>query len=118
MPYAASLRPSHRRRSSMHLLELRKPDGRQITLFSRRPIVDVGPVPTPQAQPVHPNPHLRWHPLRGEWVAFAAHRQDRTFLPPPEYNPLRPWSDPANPTELPSGDYDIAVFDNLYPTLA
>lgn len=102
----------------MHLLELRKPDGRQITLFSRRPIVDVGPVPTPRAQPVHPNPHLRWHPLRGEWVAFAAHRQDRTFLPPPEYNPLRPWSDPANPTELPSGDYDIAVFDNLYPTLA
>jgi UDPglucose--hexose-1-phosphate uridylyltransferase len=68
---------------------------------------------------VHPNPHLRWHPLRGEWVAYAAHRQDRTFLPPPEYNPLLPWNgDPSNPTELPAGDYDIAVFDNLFPTLA
>jgi UDPglucose--hexose-1-phosphate uridylyltransferase len=35
-------------------------------------------------------PHLRWHPLRGEWVTYAAHRQGRTFLPPPEYNPLAP----------------------------
>jgi UDPglucose--hexose-1-phosphate uridylyltransferase len=103
----------------MHLLELRKPDGRQITLYSRRAITDVGAVPSPRTQPVHPNPHLRWHPLRGEWVAYAAHRQDRTFLPPPEYNPLRPWDgDPSNPTEVPAGDYDIAVFDNLFPTLA
>jgi UDPglucose--hexose-1-phosphate uridylyltransferase len=103
---------------NMHLLELHKPDGRQLLLFSRRPITDIGPVPSARAAPVHPNPHLRWHPLRGEWVAYAAHRQDRTFLPPPQYNPLRPSSDPANPTELPTGDYDIAVFDNLFPTLA
>ena len=39
---------------------------------------------------IAPNPHLRWHPLRGEWVAYAGHRQHRTFLPPPEYNPLAP----------------------------
>jgi UDPglucose--hexose-1-phosphate uridylyltransferase len=102
----------------MHLLELTKPDGRRITLFSRRPIANVGSAPSPRSEPVHPNPHMRWHPLRGEWVAYAAHRQDRTFLPPPEYNPLRPCTDPANPTELPTGDYDIAVFDNLFPTLA
>ena len=102
----------------MHLLELRKPDGRHLTLFSRRPITGVGPAPSPRPEPVHPNPHLRWHPLRGEWVAYAAHRQDRTFLPPPEYNPLRPTADAAHPTELPAGDYDIAVFDNLFPTLS
>jgi UDPglucose--hexose-1-phosphate uridylyltransferase len=102
----------------MHSVELTKPDGRRMTLFSRRPITDIGPAPSPRAQPVHPNPHLRWHPLRAEWVAYAAYRQDRTFLPPPEYNPLRPSSDPANPTELPTGDYDVAVFDNLFPTLA
>ena len=102
----------------MHQLELTKPDGRKITLFSRREIVGVGPVPSPRSEPVNPNPHMRWHPLRGEWVTYAAHRQDRTFLPPPEYNPLRPWTDPANPTELPVGDYDIAVFDNLFPALA
>lgn len=102
----------------MHFIELTKPDGRRISLYSRRPIGEVGAAPSPRAQPVHPNPHMRWHPLRGEWVAYAAHRQDRTFLPPPEYNPLRPCTDPANPTELPTGDYDIAVFDNLFPTLA
>ena len=102
----------------MHTLELEKTDGRHITLYSRRAIENVGAAPSPQTQPVNPNPHLRWHPLRGEWVAYAAYRQNRTFLPPPEYNPLLPCIDPAHPTELPRGDYDIAVFDNLFPTLA
>jgi UDPglucose--hexose-1-phosphate uridylyltransferase len=51
-------------------------------------------------------------------VAYAAYRQGRTFLPPPEYNPLRPSTDAANPTELPAGDYDVAVFDNLFPSLS
>ncbi len=102
----------------MHKLELTKPDGRKITLFGRREIRDIGEVPSPRTEPVRPNPHYRWHPLRGEWVAYAAYRQDRTFLPPPEYNPLRPCTDPASPTELPTGVYDIAVFDNLFPTLA
>jgi UDPglucose--hexose-1-phosphate uridylyltransferase len=102
----------------MYRVELTKPDGRKITLFSRREIVGASAAPSPRSEPVHPNPHYRWHPLRGEWVAYAAYRQDRTFLPPPEYNPLRPCTDPANPTELPTGDYDVAVFDNLFPTLA
>ena len=91
----------------MYRLELKKPDGRQLTLYSRTPIAGVESAPSPRKEPVHPNPHLRWHPLRGEWVTYASHRQDRTFLPPPEYNPLRPTTDPANPTELPSGNYDV-----------
>jgi UDPglucose--hexose-1-phosphate uridylyltransferase len=95
---------------------LHKPDGRDLTLYSRRPIGAVGAVRSPRPR-VEANPHLRWHPLRGTWVAYAAYRQDRTFLPPPEYNPLLPSDDAANPTELPTGDYDIAVFDNLFPTL-
>ncbi|HEU4603564.1 MAG TPA: galactose-1-phosphate uridylyltransferase [Steroidobacteraceae bacterium] len=102
----------------MYRLELKKPDGRQLTLYSRTPIIGIDSAPSPRKEPVHPNPHLRWHPLRGEWVTYASHRQDRTFLPPPEYNPLRPTTDPANPTELPSGKYDVAVFDNLFPSLA
>src|SRR5262249_25174267 len=56
---------------------------------------------SPSAERVPGNPHLRWHPLRGEWVSYASHRQERTFLPPPEYNPLAPTRDPAHPTELP-----------------
>jgi UDPglucose--hexose-1-phosphate uridylyltransferase len=68
--------------------------------------------------PHRPNPHLRWNPFREEWIVYAGHRQDRTFLPPPQYNPLAPSTDPAHPTEVPSGAWDVAVFDNLFPTLA
>jgi UDPglucose--hexose-1-phosphate uridylyltransferase len=102
----------------MHYLELIKPDGRRMTLYGRSPLQHIGPAPSPFPDPLKPNPHLRWHPLRGEWVTYAAYRQDRTFLPPPEYNPLAVTVDAANPTELPVGDYDIAVFENRFPSLA
>jgi UDPglucose--hexose-1-phosphate uridylyltransferase len=101
----------------MHKRVLRKPDGRPLILYSRRPIEGDLVAPSPSPGPYAPNAHLRWHPLRGEWVAYATHRQHRTFLPPPEYNPLAVTADPANPTELPPGDYDAAVFENLFPTL-
>lgn len=102
----------------MHTVELTKPDGRALTLYSSAPITAHDPAPSPSAEPILANPHLRWHPLRGEWVTYAAFRQNRPFLPPPAYNPLAPSSDPANPTELPRGDYQIAVFDNRFPSLA
>jgi UDPglucose--hexose-1-phosphate uridylyltransferase len=101
----------------MHCLELVKPDGRALTLYSRAPIVEVGAAPSPFAEPQGANPHLRWHPLRGEWIAYAAYRQDRTYLPPAEFNPLAVTTDPAHPTELPAGQYDVAVFDNRFPAL-
>lgn len=103
----------------MHSLDLKKPDGRSLTLYSTRPISNAEGMsaPSPFQDPQGANPHLRWHPLRGEWVAYAAYRQNRTFQPPPEYNPLAPMKDPSNPTELPEGDYEVAVFDNRFPTL-
>jgi UDPglucose--hexose-1-phosphate uridylyltransferase len=103
----------------MHAVELRKIDGRALTLYAREPFVMPRvPAPSPFAEPLAPNPHLRWHPLRGEWVTYAAYRQGRTFLPPPEYNPLAAGRDPAHPTELPSGPWEVAVFDNRFPSLA
>lgn len=101
----------------VHCQELRKPDGRALTLYSRSPIPENLSAPSPSLEPIRANPHLRWHPLRGEWIAYASHRQGRTFMPPPEYNPLSPTHDPQYPTELPAGDYDIAVFDNRFPSL-
>lgn len=98
--------------------ELKKPDGRSLTLYGRRPVEVAGEVPSPDREPLEANPHLRWHPLRGEWVAYASYRQGRTFMPPPEYNPLAPTVDPGNPTELPQGVYDVAVFDNRFPSLS
>ncbi|MGZ8218980.1 galactose-1-phosphate uridylyltransferase [Methylomagnum sp.] len=100
----------------MYTREIPKADGRTLSLYSRRPIAGNVP-PSLLDRPEGINPHLRWHPLRGEWVAYAAYRQTRTFHPPPEYNPFAPSDNPANPTELPPGDYDIAVFDNRFPAL-
>jgi UDPglucose--hexose-1-phosphate uridylyltransferase len=102
----------------MHELELVKPDGRRMKLYSHRPIPAGINARSPRPDPVHPDPQFRWQPLRGEWVTYAAYRQTRTFLPPPEYNPLRATDDEQHPTELPAGDYDIAVFDNLFPAMS
>ncbi|MES1981309.1 MAG: galactose-1-phosphate uridylyltransferase [Pseudomonadota bacterium] len=89
-----------------------------MTLYGLAPVRLDGPVPSPFPDPLNANPHLRWHPLRGEWITYAAYRQGRTFLPPPEYNPLAMSTNPAHPTELPLGDYAIAVFDNRFPSLS
>ena len=110
----------------MHTLRLTKPDGRALTLYSRAPIDPSIRATSPSDEPVEATPHLRWHPLRGEWVAYASHRQNRTFLPSAAptakgdgaANPLAPTTDPEHPTELPAGAYDVAVFDNRFPTLA
>lgn len=101
----------------MHILRLTKPDGRPLILYAREPLPPNLQAPSASATPINPNSHLRWHPLRGEWVAYASHRQNRTFLPPPEYNPLAPSSDPEHPTEVPAGPWEVAVFENLFPTL-
>lgn len=101
----------------MHKRRLTKADGRALLLYGRQPVPEL-PAPSPEgAGSSIPNAHLRWHPLRGEWVAYAGHRQNRTFLPPPEYNPLAPTTDPGAPTEVPAGAWDVAVFENLFPTL-
>lgn len=99
-------------------LDLTKPDGRGLWLYARRPLPPNVVAPAPRdAGGGAPNPHLRWHPLRGEWVSYAGHRQNRTFLPPPEWDPLAPTTDPENPTEVPQAPWDVAVFENKFPTL-
>jgi UDPglucose--hexose-1-phosphate uridylyltransferase len=103
--------------SKMYTQQLLKSDGRKLTLYSRYPIIEEISAPSPGKEPIQANPHRRWHPLRGEWVAYASHRQGRTFMPPPEYNPLAPTKDPNFPTELAQGQYDVAVFDNRFPSM-
>ncbi len=61
---------------------------------------------------------LRWDPTLREWVAYATHRQDRTFLPPAEYCPLCPTKPGGFPTEVPRESYEIAVFENKFPSFA
>jgi UDPglucose--hexose-1-phosphate uridylyltransferase len=104
----------------MYKRSLTKPDGRRLWLYGREPVPDgiVATSPAGSEPGAPPASHLRWHPLRGEWVAYATHRQQRTFLPPAEFNPLAPSTNPAAPTEVPAGRYDVAVFENRFPTFS
>ena len=91
----------------------RKTDGRSVCLYGETPhtlaVAGEGDG-APEARS-----YLRWHPLREEWVVYAAHRQTRTFLPPPEFCPLCPTRAGAFATEIPFEDFEIAVFDNRFP---
>ncbi|HEV8480655.1 MAG TPA: galactose-1-phosphate uridylyltransferase [Candidatus Eisenbacteria bacterium] len=99
-------------------LEMKKPDGRALILYGDEPFPEGMSAPQPPGPPVRAHTQLRWHPFRGEWVAYASHRQERTFLPPPGWDPLGPTEPGGEPTELPSGAWKIAVFENRFPSLA
>ncbi|BAS27046.1 galactose-1-phosphate uridylyltransferase [Limnochorda pilosa] len=60
---------------------------------------------------------LRWHPLLEQWVITATHRQDRTYKPPADHCPLCPTRPGGEPTEIPAARYQIAVFENRFPSL-
>lgn len=98
----------------MYKRNWQKKDGRRLIIYSQReselPPLEEGEG-APKAQP-----QLRWHPLRGEWVVYAAHRGERTFLPPAEFCPLCPSHPGAFPTEIPFQDFEIAVFENRFPS--
>jgi UDPglucose--hexose-1-phosphate uridylyltransferase len=91
-------------------------DGRELIYFDD---ADTGlpadrPADARPAEPRPPLPELRLDPLTGEWVSIATARQDRTFLPSAELDPLAP-SAPGSATEIP-GPYDVAVFENRFPS--
>lgn len=57
---------------------------------------------------------LRRDPLFGEYAVIATHRQSRTHLPSPQQCPLCPSRGDVE-TEVPSGDYQVAVLENRFP---
>ncbi|HEY1688877.1 MAG TPA: galactose-1-phosphate uridylyltransferase [Solirubrobacteraceae bacterium] len=61
---------------------------------------------------------LRFEELRGEQVAYAIQRQDRTFLPPADHCPLCPTKPGGAPTEIPLPAFEIAVFENRFPAFS
>ena len=58
--------------------------------------------------------HMRWHPVRREWVAYAAARQGRTHLPNQADCPLCPMHSPDMPSDIPVDDYEVAIFTNRF----
>ncbi|MFA3875264.1 galactose-1-phosphate uridylyltransferase [Streptomyces sp. MMCC 100] len=60
---------------------------------------------------------VRRDPLLGDSVAVASHRQGRTYHPPADQCPLCP-SRGDRLSEIPDSSYDVAVFENRFPSLA
>ena len=59
---------------------------------------------------------LRYDAFTGEWIAIAGHRQTRTHLPSASECPLCPTID-GRLSEIPESTYDVAVFENRFPSL-
>lgn len=95
--------------------ELQMADGRKIRYYDSQ-----GQVRNAADQrPADDQPaigELRLDLLTNEWVAIAAHRQGRTFLPPKELCPLCPTNGELL-SEIPDSDYEVVVFDNRFPSL-
>ncbi|WP_345496528.1 galactose-1-phosphate uridylyltransferase [Nocardia callitridis] len=91
-------------------------DGREIIYFDADPVSRTA-VDTRDLPRTTTHSQTRFDPLLGEWVVMASHRQTRTFLPPADLCPLCP-STPDRATEIPESDYQVAVFENRFPSLA
>jgi UDPglucose--hexose-1-phosphate uridylyltransferase len=90
-------------------------DGRELIYFDRHDDADRSAVDSRTLPPPAQASELRRDRLLGEWVTIAAHRQDRTYLPPTDQCPLDP-SAPGRPTEIPASDYEVVVFENRFPS--
>ncbi len=95
---------------------IRLSDGRELIYFDEQ-LADRSFPDTRQLPPPPPTSQLRFDPLVDEWVAVAAHRQTRTFLPPTNACPLCP-STPEFASEVPAPDYDVVVFENQFPSFS
>lgn len=94
----------------------RKADGRSLWLYGRVPHVAE---PLDEIVGYEPGgAHLRFHPLRREWLVVSPRRQSRTFAPTGGDNPLAAASPGGAPTEIPFADFEVAVFQNRFPGLS
>lgn len=82
------------------------------------PVVTIGADGVETVQPVT-GPTMRYDVLTGEWIPHAAHRMNRTHLPPADANPLAPAKPGAaySDGEIPAEDYDVVVFENRFSSL-
>jgi UDPglucose--hexose-1-phosphate uridylyltransferase len=91
-------------------------DGRELIYFGESADWAAGYPDRREIGRVGVSSQVRHDPLLGEWVIIAGHRQDRTYLPPADLCPLDP-SGPGRLTEIPAPSYEVAVFENRFPSL-
>ena len=92
-------------------------DGRDLFYFDSCEGRSTPPVDSRDIEPVQVSGTIRYDALFDEWVAVAGHRQTRTFLPSVSTCPLCPSSE-SNLTEIPAPAYEVAVFQNRFPSFS
>ena len=100
----------------MRKIAARMADGRELFYFddvtpTRKVLPDTRDLPH-----VTQGSTMRFDVLTGEWVAIAAHRQDRIYMPPADHCPLCPTKPGREPSEIPAPSYDVVVFENRFPS--
>lgn len=90
-------------------------DGRTLRYYDESP-GRVAPPDTRDLPVVEHGSVMRYDVLTGEWVTIAAHRMNRTFMPPADLCPLCPTRPGGEASEVPSDHYDVVVFDNRFPS--
>ncbi len=94
-------------------------DGREIIYYDdTRPFAPRTAIDRRPLAGTAPAPEMRLDPLTGEWIAIAAHRNDRTFLPAADQDPLAPTTPGGFPTEVAEASYDVVVFENRFPSFS
>ncbi|MFF3687412.1 galactose-1-phosphate uridylyltransferase [Streptomyces sp. NPDC002187] len=92
-------------------------DGRELLYYDSRDDAVRDAVDRRPLDAVSTTVEIRHDPLLGDAVAVASHRQGRIHHPPADECPLCPSRD-GRLTEIPAADYDVAVFENRFPSLA
>jgi UDPglucose--hexose-1-phosphate uridylyltransferase len=93
-------------------------DGRDLVYyFDGEPLFDSAPPDTRELPAPATATQARYDALLDEWVYIAAHRQTRTHLPSADQCPLCPTT-AEFAGEVPAAAYDVAVFENRFPSLA
>ncbi|MGX1883195.1 galactose-1-phosphate uridylyltransferase [Streptomyces sp. NPDC055287] len=92
-------------------------DGRELLYYDSRDDAVRDAVDPRPLEAVATTSQIRRDPLLGDAVAIASHRQARTYHPPADACPLCPSRDGRH-SEIPATAYDVAVFENRFPSLA
>ncbi|MFK4690386.1 UDPglucose--hexose-1-phosphate uridylyltransferase [Streptomyces pristinaespiralis] len=92
-------------------------DGRELLYYDSRDDAVRDAVDLRPLEAVATTAEIRRDELLGDYVAIASHRQGRIYHPPADECPLCPSRD-GRLSEIPAADYDVAVFENRFPSLA
>lgn len=102
----------------MHKYYHKKADGRDLWLYFEGPFEAQYIREADRAEKLAKQQTAqRYHPLRDEWNIYAGHRQNRAFKPDTANDPLAPSKLGHPPTEIPYDYFELAIFENKWPSL-